>query len=91
MENKNMKIYDDGSEFLDDIFGFKLTTGLDREQFSNWNYNKWSKIGLCTIEERQYDVISIDGDYSDDLYFINSSKSIFEWYQEWCKIIKEGN
>ena len=89
MKTKNMKVYDDGAEFLDDVFGNDLRVGLNKDQFIDWSYDKWSRQGILTMNEQQYNVISIDGDYSDDLFFINSSKDIFEWYQEWCKIIKE--
>ncbi|MFW6008849.1 MAG: hypothetical protein ACOCP8_06250 [archaeon] len=88
MEKQEIKIYDDGAEFLDDLYGEKLKTGLNEDQFEDFICYDITSIGSLRIEDKSYNLLSVG---SEELYAICQTKTIIGWYKEWETIIEEMN
>ena len=89
MIKKEFKIYDDGAEFLDDVFTDMnhkfikdLTPGMDKEQFSNYTYNQLTYQDNIIMQQGKYNLYEVG---STDNYLINNEKTMYEWYKEWEK------
>ncbi|MFW6243127.1 MAG: hypothetical protein ACOC2W_03115 [bacterium] len=88
MEIKTFKIYDDGAEFLDDVFSNinnplkeNLKSGMTKEQFYNYTYHEMTSIGKFN-NGKEYHLWEVG---SANNYLISAKKTMYGWYKEWEK------
>ncbi|MFW6002778.1 MAG: hypothetical protein ACOCQD_05495 [archaeon] len=85
MTKQEILIYDEGAEFIGDVFGDDIPTNLEREEFYDYIYDDVTRVGKITVNNKKYKLYGVGS--SDALYALNV-KSLHVAYTDWCKIIK---
>jgi len=88
MKKEILRIYDDGAEFLDDIYNSNLEENLSKEEFADFTFSDFAAEYEVEFpnEEKELKKYYLWESMSGDFFLISAEKSLYEWYQDWQKV-----
>jgi len=89
MKELTIKYYEDGTEFIDDMYSDEIEKGLSKEEFYDFIYYDFDSTKL-EIDNKLLDITSahLIKLTSGEIILVNNDRMLYSWYEQWCNIVE---